>query len=107
MRPVPLDRSAQALLQADGRAPPGKLVELGRVGPLAVDLPGRVSLARQPGRDAGARQARDEIDDRANGVRLAAAGVERLATDLVAIEVVGDREIGSGRVLDVEEVALG
>ena len=78
---VPLHGPAQALLEADLRRPAGQLAQLGRVDVLAVDLARAACPGpRTSGVDVGARDARRSASTTSRTrVRLAAAGVERLA----------------------------
>src|SRR5918995_1988378 len=105
MRPVPLDRTPQAFLERDPRLPPHQLADLRRIDVLAVDLAIGVADTPDVRFDPGAGQLRDQLDDLSDGVRSLAAGVERLAANLLAVERIGDREARPDRVLDVEEVA--
>src|SRR5689334_18148523 len=88
--PVPLDRPPQALLEIDLRLPAGGLAQLRGVHVLAVDLALRVPRPADVGLEVAAREPDHQGDDLADRVRLPAAGVVRLAADLVAVERVGD-----------------
>ena len=88
--------------------PAGELAQLGRVDPLAVDLP--VGHARPA--DLGRRRrcpARRQMRSTTSRdpVGLPAAGVERLPAALAGQQRAPDGQVGGDRVLDVEEVALG
>ena len=104
---VPVDRALETLLQVDRRLPAEAVADLRRVDVLTVDLPVRVAGAADVGLDPRVREAGDRRHDVADPVRAAASRVEGLAPDLGPVEVVGERQVGAGGVLDVEEVALG
>src|SRR3954454_7940274 len=103
---IPLDRPPKPFLELDLGLPTRRLVKLRRVDVLAVDLAGWIALPADFGLDVATREPDDERGDLADGMGPPAARVERLAPDLIAVERVGDREIGAGRILDIEEVAL-
>ncbi len=106
MLAVKVDRPPQALFEPDSGLPARQLAQLGGVYPLPVDLAGRHARAADIRLDLVPGQATDQIDDLADPVRLAAAGVERLPRPAAAQQRPPDRQVGGGRVLDVQEVAL-
>ena len=107
MLAVPLDRPPQPLVEVDRGLPAAALADLRPVDELAVDLPLRLALAAHLGLHPGPGELGDPRDDVPDPVRPPAAGVEGLAADVGAVEGRADREVCVGRVLDVEEVALG
>ena len=88
----------------DPRLPVAELAELAGIDELPVDLACRVAGAADLRLDAGPGQPGDRGDDLEHAVGALAAGVERLPADRVAVEPVGDRQVGGGGVLDVEQV---
>ena len=104
---VPVDRPLEALLEADRRLPaqasreasPGRRTG-GRSRPPGCPCRGCPARRRCPASRAISATTSP------TGIRPPAAGVERLAADVVAVEAVGDRKVGGRGVLDVEEVAL-
>src|SRR5690606_18375955 len=90
---VPLDGPPQAFLEVDRRLPAEYIADLRGIDVLAIDLALGVPRAADVGLDARARELRDQLDDVADPVRAPATGVERLAAHVVAVQVVGDRQV--------------
>jgi hypothetical protein len=103
---VPVEGSAQPLLQAHGGLPAQALPDLRRVHVLAVDLALRIAGATDVRLDPGAGEPRDQRHHLTDRVGPSPARVEDLPADVVAVERVDDRQIRGRRVLHVEEVAL-
>ena len=107
MRPLPGDRPPQTLLERRPAAPT-------RSAPRSLEKsthwrsisPDGVPPPRMSGSHARAGEPADQLDHVEHPVRLAAAGVERLAESFAPPERGRDRQVRRDRILDVEEVAL-
>ena len=102
---VPRDRPLDAVFERHRRAPAAALSQPGGIDVLLVDLALGVARSADLGLHPGPGQPGDRLDDLEHAVRPLAAGVEGGAADVIAVERVGDREVGPGGVLDVEQVA--
>src|SRR5437867_484797 len=100
MLSVPVDGAPQPLLEIDESLPAHQVADLRRIHVLAVDLTSWAAGPPNVRRQRRARQARDELHDLAHWMGATRARVEGLAANLLAVQSVGDRNVGAGSVLD-------
>src|SRR5512132_179892 len=104
MRAVPVEGPPGPLPQIHARLPAEPLANLGRVEVLPVDFSAESAASLVVGLDIGRPELADQLDHLANRVGPAPAGVEGLAAGSPRGERVGEREVGTHSVVDMEEI---